>query len=292
MRSIWKGHIRFSLVTIPIRVYNAIDTAQAIHFNQLHREDGSPIGYEKKCKQCGKTVTNEEIIKGYQFEPEQWVTVEPEDLQKVKLKTTKIIEVEGFIDESEIGPAMYDTSYYVGPDGDVSAKAYGLLTAALKESGKIGIGKVVLRDREDVVAIAPQKDGLAMYKLHYPQEIRSIDDVPQVGKLEETDQNALKLALNLVDTMATSLDKIEMKDNYSGALREMFEAKIAGKEVVTAVEKEQPTVDIMAALKESIEQAKSQRKPMVKATGKARDVEAAEIEESEKAGKTRKRKAG
>jgi DNA end-binding protein Ku len=187
---------------------------------------------------------------------------------------------------------MYDTSYYVGPDGDVSAKAYGLLTAALKESGKIGIGKVVLRDREDVVAIAPQKDGLAMYKLHYPQEIRSIDDVPQVGKHEETDQNALKLALNLVDTMSTSLDKIEMKDNYSGALREMFEAKIAGKEVVTAVEKEQPTVDIMAALKESIEQAKSQRKPMVKATGKARDVEAAEIEESEKAGKTRKRKAG
>src|SRR5215471_7091881 len=290
MRSIWKGHIRFSLVTIPIRVYNAIDTAQSIHFNQLHREDGSRIGYEKKCKQCGKVVTNEEIIKGYQFEPEQWVTVEPEDLQKVKLKTTKIIEIEGFIDESEIDPAMYDSPYYAGPDGDVSAKAYGLLTQALKESGKIGIGKVVLRDREDVVAIAPHKDGLAMYKLHYPQEIRSIDDVPQVGKHEETDQNALKLALNLVETMSTSLDKVEMKDRYGDALREMFEAKIAGKEVVTAVEKEQPTVDIMAALKESIEQAKSQRKPMVKATGKARDAEEAETKEV--AGKTRKRKAG
>src|SRR5215831_11386181 len=290
MRSIWKGHIRFSLVTIPIRVYNAIDTAQSIQFNQLHREDGGRIGYEKKCKNCGKTVSNEEIVKGYQFEPDQYVTVEAEDLEKVKLKTTKIIEVEGFIDAAEIDPAMYDAAYYAGPDGDVSAKAYALLREALEQSGKIGVGKIVLRDREDVVAIAPHKDGLAMFKLHYPEEIRNIDEVPQIGKSEDIDQNALKLALNLVDTMSTSLDKIEMKDRYRGALREMFEAKIAGKEVVTVEEKEQPTVDIMAALKESIEQAKSQRKPMVKATGKAKAAE--EVEEKEAAAKTRKRKAG
>jgi DNA end-binding protein Ku len=287
MRPIWKGHIRFSLVTIPVRVYNAIDSSQAIHFNQLHREDSGNIGYDKKCKKCGKSVSNEEIIKGYQYEPGQYVTIEQSDFEKVKLKSTRIIDVEGFISASELDPALYDSTYYAGPDGDVSTKPYALLRDALKQSGKVALGKVVLRDREDIVAIAPQKDGLVMFKLHYPNEVRKIDDVPETGHLGDVDANALKLALNLVDTMATSLDKIEMKDRYSDALREVFDAKIQGKEIVTVQEVEQPTVDIMAALKESIEQAKSQRKPMVKATGKPRVAEEPEV-----ASKTKKRKAG
>ena len=99
MRSIWKGHIRFSLVTIPIRIYNAVDTEETIRFQQLHKEDNGAVGYEKKCKKCGKTLTAEEIVKGYQFEPEQYVIVSPEDLEKIKLKSTKVIEIEGFIDD-------------------------------------------------------------------------------------------------------------------------------------------------------------------------------------------------
>jgi DNA end-binding protein Ku len=295
MRSIWKGHIRFSLVTIPVRIYNAIDSGQAIHFNQLHKEDGGPIGYEKKCKVCGKAVINDEIAKGYQFEKDQYIIIEPGDIEKIKLKTTRVVDIEGFVDRSEIQPTLYDSAYYAGPDGDVSVKSYAILRAALVESGKIGLGKVVLRDREDIVAIAPHKEGIAMYKLHYPNEVRDIGEVPQIDQQKEVDESTLKLAHHLIDTMTTSLDKIEMKDRYSEALHELFEAKIQGREVISAPEREQPTVDIMAALKESIEQAKAERMPMVKATGAKKEAEEAvgeEAEGDEKAAKGRKRKTG
>src|ERR1041385_8271212 len=155
MRSIWKGYIRFSLVTIPIRIYNAVNTEESIRFNQLHKEDNGAVGYEKKCKKCGKSLTSEEICKGYQFEPEQFVIVSPEDLEKIKLKSTKVIEIEGFIDSSEVAPSLYESPYFAGPDGPVASKAYSLLGAALKTSGKVGIGKVVLRDREETVMISP-----------------------------------------------------------------------------------------------------------------------------------------
>src|SRR5213079_3263147 len=128
MRSIWKGHIQFSLVTIPIRIYNAVDTEETIRFNQLHKEDNGAVGYEKKCKKCGKTLSADEICKGYQFEPEQYVIVSPEDLEKIKLESTKVIDIEGFIDASEIAPSLYESPYYAGPDGPVAAKAYTLLS--------------------------------------------------------------------------------------------------------------------------------------------------------------------
>src|SRR5579872_5080073 len=107
MRSIWKGHIRFSLVTIPIRIYNAVETEETIRFNQLHKEDNGPVGYEKKCKKCGKALTNDDIVKAYEFEPDQYVIVTPEDLEKVKIKSTKIIDIEGFIDATEVNPSLY-----------------------------------------------------------------------------------------------------------------------------------------------------------------------------------------
>src|SRR5207249_1443656 len=157
MRSIWKGHIRFSLVTIPIRIYNAVDTEETIRFNQLHKDDNGAVGYEKKCKKCGKTLTTEEIVKGYQFEPEQYVIVSPEDLAKIKLKSTKVIETAGFIDTSEVHPTLYESPYFAGPDGLVGATTYSLLAQALKASGKVGVGKVVLRDRKEVVSVPEEE---------------------------------------------------------------------------------------------------------------------------------------
>src|SRR3954470_1949388 len=142
MKSIWKGHIRFSLVTIPIRIYSAVDSEETIRFNQLHKEDNGAVGYDKKCKKYGKVLSSQDIVKGYQFEPEQYVIISPEDLEKVKLKSTKVIEIEGFIDASEVHPTLYESPYYAGPDGPVAAKTYSLLTQALKASGKIGVGKV------------------------------------------------------------------------------------------------------------------------------------------------------
>jgi len=275
MRSIWKGHIRFSLVTIPIRIYNAVDTEETIRFNQLHKEDNGAVGYEKKCKKCGKALTAEDIVKGYQFEPEQYVIVLPEDVEKIKLKSTKVIEIEGFIDASEVHPTLYESPYFAGPDGIVAAKTYSLLTQALKASGKVGVGKVVLRDREEVVMIAPLDGGLVLYKLRNPHELRKMDSVPQLEQ-KEANKDELKLSISLVESMTSSLKELDMTDHYRDALRQMIEEKIAGKEVVSVPEEEKPVVDIMTALKQSIERTKAQKKPMEKAKGvKKETVEAA-----------------
>src|SRR5256712_2613870 len=271
MRSIWKGHIRFSLVTIPIRIYNAVDTEETIRFNQLHKEDNGAVGYEKKCKKCGKALTTEEIVKGYQFEPEQYVIVSPEDVEKIKLKSTKVIEIEGFIDASEVHPTLYESPYFAGPDGIVAAKTYSLLTQALKASGKVGVGKVVLRDREEVAMIAPLDGGLVLYKLRNPSELRKMDSVPQLEQ-KESNKDELKLSISLVESMTSSLNDMDLTDRYRDALREMIEAKIAGKEVVSVPEEEKPVVDIMTALKQSIDQAKAKKKPMERAKGERKEA--------------------
>jgi len=285
MRSIWKGHIRFLLVAIPVRLYNAIETSEQIHLNQLHKDDFGPIAYDKRCKKCNKVVSKDDIVKGYQYTKDQYAIIEPDDIAKIKLKTTKVIDIVGFVDAAEIPPTLYESPYFAGPDGEVGSKTYALLREVLKDTGKVGLGKVVLRDREDFVAIAPQGEGLVLYRLRYPKEVRKVDEVPQLEH-QEIDKNELKLAHTLVDQMVTSIGEIEMRDRYSEALKEVIEAKIEGKEVAGFVEEEQPTVDIMTALKESIKQA--QRKPMVKATGKAKkQQEEAEEAKPKKARKTR-----
>src|SRR5688500_7466375 len=289
MRSIWKGHIRFSLVTIPIRIYNAVDTEETIRFNQLHKDDNGPVGYDKKCKKCGKTLTTEEIVKGYEFEPEQYVIVSPEDFAKIKLQSTKVIDIEGFIDATEIHPTLYEAPYLAGPDGVVAAKTYSPLSEALKASGKVGIGKVVLRDREETVMISSQDGGIILYKLRQPNEVRKMDDVPQIER-REANKEELKLSISLVESMASSLAEIDMTDRYRGALREMIEATIAGREVVVETEAEKPVVDIMTALRQSIEQTKAKKKPMERAKGEKKLVAPAVVEAEAKPAKQKKSK--
>jgi len=263
LRSIWKGHIRFSLVTIPVRVYNAVDTAESVSFNQIHRECNGRIGYEKVCKKCGEHVANEDIVKGFQYEPDQYAIFEKDDLDKLKLKSTRVIDIEGFVDAEEIDPTLYDAPYYAGPDGDVAAKTYSLLSSALRDSGKMGVGKVILRDREDIVMIAPKGDGIVLYKMRYPREIRKIEDIPLVEK-HRANKDELKLAKNLIDSMSTTLDSLELENKYNDAVREMVQAKIAGQEIIAIEEEEPEVVDIMTALKQSIEKAKDKKKPMEK----------------------------
>lgn len=265
MRAIWKGHIQFSLVTIPIRVYTAIDSEQSIHFNLLSKEDHNPVSYEKKDKVTGKPLSAQDIVKGYQYEPGQYVIIEAQDFEKIKLKSTKIIEIEGFVTREEVHPTLYDAPYFIGPDGEVAAKTYGLLMATLEESGKIAVGKVVLRDRESPVLLTPQEGGIVMYKLRYPHEIRNIREVPQLLEVKP-DKEQLKLAKTLVDSMTTRFTNIEMRDHYYDALKEIIDAKVEGKEVVVVEDEAPKVVDIMTALKASIDAAK---KPMQKAKGKA-----------------------
>jgi DNA end-binding protein Ku len=285
MRAIWNGHIRFSLVTIPIRLYSAIDSNETVSFNQLHKEDNGRIGYDKKCKKCGKSLTAQEIVKGYEYEPEQYAIIEPEDFEKVKIKSNKIIEIEGFVDSSEVHPMLYDSPYFIGPDGEVAAQAYSLLNKTLMASGKMAIGRIVIRDREDFAMLSPFENGLVMYKLRYPNELRKMKDVPELNDVK-TDKEQLKLAKTLVDSMTTSLSKIDLKDRYQNAVKEMINAKIEGKEIITITEEVTPVVDMMKALKQSIEIAKKEKKPMQKAKGEKKKTKTAA-----KNSKSKKRKS-
>src|SRR5574338_1455167 len=209
MRSMWRGTIRFSLVSIPIKIYSAIESSAKIQFNQLHRDDFGAIGYDKRCKKCGEVVTNDQITKGYQYEPDRYAIVEPDDIAKIKIKTTKAVDIVGFVDREEIPSTFYDAPYFAGPDGAVSEKPYALLREVMKQTGKIAVGKVVLRDREDLVAVFPLEDGLVLQKLHYPHELRKMGDVPDVENVQKLDadklnKNELKLATTLVQEMATT----------------------------------------------------------------------------------------
>lgn len=290
MRSIWKGHIRFSLVTIPVRIYNAVETSESIRFNQLHRECNGRVGYDKKCKKCEKSLATEDIVKGYEYEPDRYVVLESNDFEKVRLKSTKVIEIAGFVDAGEVDPVLFESPYFAGPDGEVAAKSYTLLSKALKDTNRVGVGKVTLRDREDVVLIAPAENGLILYRLRYPNEVRKLSNVPQMDTLPAVENDQLKLARSLVDTMTMPFSSLDLIDTYSTALKEIINAKIAGQEIVAVQEEEKPVVDIMTALKESIEMARSRVKPMEKAAVKEKKKSEEEVEA--KPAKAKKRKTG
>lgn len=286
MRAIWKGHIQFSLVTIPVRIYNAIDAGQTISFNLLTKEGHNPVSYEKKDKVTGEALKNEDIVKGYQYEPGQYVIIEAEDFEKVKLKSEKVIEIQGFVDASEVHPSLFEAPYFIGPDGDVAAKTYGLLAETLKLSNMLGVGKVVLRDRETPLLLAPHEKGIVMYRLRYPNEVRDINEVPLLRDIKP-EKEQLKLAKTLLDSMTIKFKDIEMKDHYTEKLREIIEAKVVGKEVVIVEEEAPKVVDIMTALKASIDAAK--KKPMEKAKGET--GKKAKAEKAEKPTKPSRRKA-
>jgi len=259
MRSIWKGHIRFLLVAIPVRIYNAIETSEKIQFNQLHRDDLGPIGYDKRCKKCAQVVSNDQITKGYQYEPDRFAVIEADDIAKIKIKTTRAVDIVGFVEPDEIPSTFYDSPYFAGPDGAASEKPYALLREVMKQTGKIAVGKVVLRDREDLVAVFPHDGGLLLQKLRYPHELRKMKDVPDFENVQQLDaqqlnKNELELASTLVQQMATTLSEIDTEDNYSNALRTLVDSKIKGREVVEFEQTEEvPRIDLMSALKKSLE---------------------------------------
>src|SRR5688500_13950669 len=184
MRAIRNRHIQFSLVTIPVRIYNAIDSGQSISFNLLSKDGHNPVSYEKKDKVTGQTLRAEDIVKGYQYEPGQYVIIDQEDFDKVKLKSERIIEIQGFVDTKEVHPTLYEAPYYIGPDGDMAAKTYGLLSQTLKETGRIAAGKVVIREKETPDLLSPHEEGMVMYRLRYPNEVRRLKEVHPLLKVK------------------------------------------------------------------------------------------------------------
>jgi DNA end-binding protein Ku len=254
MRSIWTGTISFLLVSFSVKLYNAIETSEKISFNQLHSDCFGPIGYSKQCKKCGSVVSNEEIVKGYEYDKGQYVVVSPDEISSIAPKSNESIEVIGFIDPNEVPSTYFDASYFVAPNGPSAGKAYSLLRDAMNLTGLIAVAKVILRDREELITLTPNADGLILQKLHYRHEVRDQRQVPGLETLPAANENELELAQSLVEQMVTTFDEIDTTDHFHTNLKQMLETKIAGGTI--EVEKNDsntaPVVDIMSALRASL----------------------------------------
>jgi len=254
----WSGHVRISLLTFPVRIYKATDESETVSFNQLHKDCGGRVGYDKRCKQCSTVLSGEQIVKVYEVDKDQFVLVNDDDLAKVKLQSTKIVDVQAFVSADEIHPMLYDEPYFLGPDGDVALQAYSLIVQSMKQTGRVAIGSIVFRDREETVAIMAEWNGLALYKLRYRSQLRSIAEVPKLDQLKAINANELALAQSLIDTMVKPFAEVELRNRYNDAVLELIEAKRQGKTIIAqAIETPKPQADMLSLLQASIAQRKA-----------------------------------
>ena len=265
-RSTWKGFLKVSLVNIPVRVFPATESAAALSFNQLHNVCQTRIQQKRWCPTCDREVPNTEIVKGYEFQKGRYVVVTEEDFAKVTVESTRVINLVQFSDETSIDPMYVDKAYYLAPDGPVAAEAFAVMREGMR--GKAGIGKVALYGREYLVAVKPQEHSLVMYTLHHAAEIRSIDQIDELGGVPKTVKpEELKLAQQVVGMFSGDLNIKDYKDEYKDELRRIIDAKVSGEEVVAAPVVEAPTnvVDLMAALRRSLDAVSAAKKPAAKA---------------------------
>ena len=257
--AIWKGSISFGLVNIPIQVFSATQSEDYTSFNQLC-DKGHKIRYKKWCPVEEREVQWSEIKKGYEITKNNYIVIEREDLDKIKLKTNNTIEVKEFIEADEFDPIFIEKNYYVGPDPgkkktEASIRAYSLLVKILHETGKIAIGKVVLREREHLVALRAYQRGLVMHQLKYLDEIRPMDEIGNLDSLQKVDSKELSLGKTLVENLTTEkFDPGQYSDTYAKELEKLIEAKSKGQELVPKQVEETPeeTTDIIEALKASL----------------------------------------
>lgn len=270
LRTMWKGSISFGLVNIPIKMYAATENKD-IRFRNLHKECNTPIKYKKICPTCDKEVTEDEIVKGFEYEPGKFVIISKEDFNSVKEEiNTKSIEIMDFVKLSEIDPIYFDKSYYLAPQDSIG-KAYKLLRKAMKDSKRIAIARITIRNKQSLAAIRVLDNSLVMETIYYPDEVRSIKDVPGMPESEDVDDKELTMANQLIDQLTSKFNPAKYTDTYREALLQMINNKIEGKEVHVSKEApEQNVIDLMDALKASLSQAKPQKgKPSSKTKKKS-----------------------
>jgi len=288
-RPTWKGYIKVSLVTIPVRVYPATESSATISFNQLHAECQTKIQQKKWCPKCEREITSAELVKGYEFEKGRWVVMDEDDIAKVKTESSKIINLMQFTDEDAIDPMYVDKAYYLAPEGPMAADAYSVMREGMQ--GKAGIGKVAIHGREYLVAVKPHKQGMVMYTLHHAAEIRTIDQIEELREVRGTVNPAeMKLARQVIESIEGDLNLADYKDEYQEGLRAIIDAKVAGEEFVAPEESAPPkVVDLMEALRKSLDQVSSGKKK----TAKADPAEVKKVTSIKSAAKSaaRKRKA-
>jgi DNA end-binding protein Ku len=264
-RPTWKGYLKVSLVTIPVKVFPATESAATLSFNQLHAECKTRIQQKRWCPQCEREVPNTELVKGYEYEKGHYVVVTEEDIEKVRVESSKVIDLSQFTDVTDIDPIYVDKSYYLAPDGPMASESFAVMREGM--AGKAGIGKVALYGREYLVAVRPQKKGLVMYTLHHDAEIRSIDQVEELNSVpSKVKPEEMKLAKQVIATFDAELNLKDYQDEYKAGLRRIIDAKIAGEEVVAPEIQEPPkVVDLMEALRRSLNTVSADKKKPAKA---------------------------
>jgi DNA end-binding protein Ku len=264
-RATWKGYLKISLVNIPIKVFPATESSVSISFNQLHAECQTRLQQKRWCPQCQREVPHTEIAKGYEFEKNRYVVLTEDDFENVRTESTRIIDLSQFADDTAIDPIYVDRSYYLAPDGPVASDAFAVMRDGMK--GKVGVGKLALYGREYLVAVRPHGRGIVMYTLHHAAEIRGIDSVEELNSVpSKVKPEEIKLARQVIETFERPLDLKTYKDEYREGLQAIIDAKIAGREIVApAVEAPPKVVNLMEALRKSLDRVSAAKKPPARA---------------------------
>lgn len=269
MRPLWKGAVSFGLVYVPVKLYAATEDKD-IRFNYLHEKCKTPVQYRRFCPYCQAEVPMEEIVRGYEYEKGKYVVFKEEDFEQLSgAGGRKNIEIMDFVDLTEIDPIYYAKAYYLAP-GDGGAKVYELLKRAMHETGKVAVARVVIRSRENLAALRVSGNTLVMSTMHYPDEIRQAGALPELNYRVDLHENEVKMAVSLISSLSAEFRADKYTDTYRQELMEMIQAKIAGEAIEMPAKPEAgKVVDLMEALKASIDLAREERDGQVKTQKKS-----------------------
>jgi DNA end-binding protein Ku len=264
-RPTWKGFLKISLVNIPVRVFPATDSAATISFNQLHAECQTRIQQKRWCPHCEREVPMSEIAKGYEFEKGRYVVMTEEDVSKVRPESTRVIDLVQFTDSAAIDPIYIERPYYLAPDGAMATEAFAVMREGMK--GKAGIGKLALYGREYLVAVQAREKGLVMYTMRHAKEVRSMDNIDELDSVpEKVKPEEIKLAKQVIGNFEAEFNLAEYRDEYQEELQRIIDAKIAGEDVVATAEETPPkVVNLMDALRQSLDRVSTGKKKAAKA---------------------------
>jgi DNA end-binding protein Ku len=258
-RAIWSGAISFGLVNVPVKMYSAT-SPKSVRFHQLSAKTGTRIKQKRVDPSTGDEVAFEDIVKGYELSPDRYVLIEPEELEALDPKATKTIDIEEFVEIADIDPIYYDHSYYLAP-APGGAKAYRLLLEAMREAGKVAIGRVVIRSKQQLAALRPAGDAMALSTMLFGDEVLSPDRIDELDGLDEADatKRELTMAQQLIESLSADFDPTKFKDEYRERVIDLIERKAAGEEIAVQPEAEDssPAPDLMAALEASLADIRS-----------------------------------
>lgn len=267
-RAQWKGFLRLSLVSIPVEMFNAVETKNEINFRQIHKPSGRRVSYTKTVQGVGE-IKSSDIVKGYEVAPDTYVTMDADEIDALKLESKKTIDLTRFVDAQDIDPRYFERPYYLGIGDKHGAEGYVVIRDALRKTNKVGLGQVTVSGREWLVCVMPLGDGLGMVMLRYADEIRNADDFFEGVPADKPNKEMVDLAIELIERKSGRFDPEEFENHYHTALRALVDEKMKGHKIVAKHEDAAPAgkvVDLMAALRKSIGDAPA--KPSVK-TGSA-----------------------